>query len=157
MRQFVFAPAGKIVPAALKGPQKRGVLCSANSHEPDSVLRLRVAVPGAHDSQRANNTRKDGEDFLHVAVEIPIRTHVRIFPLSDANRALNALKNDAIRGLPFCALTMDSQREVEERRDFAWRFRPFIAGEISGQLLMYCFATVSSPNASAARAAPRER
>jgi len=46
----------------------------------------------------ANNTRKDGEDFLHIAAEIPIRTHVRIFPLSDANRALNALKNDAIPG-----------------------------------------------------------
>jgi propanol-preferring alcohol dehydrogenase len=46
----------------------------------------------------ANNTRKDGEDFLRIAAEIPIRTHVQIFPLSEANRALNALKNDAIPG-----------------------------------------------------------
>ena len=46
----------------------------------------------------ANNTREDGRDFLRVAAEIPIRTHVELFPLSDANRALNALKHDAIRG-----------------------------------------------------------
>jgi propanol-preferring alcohol dehydrogenase len=46
----------------------------------------------------ANNTRQDGEDFLRVAAEIPIRTRVQIFSLSDANRALNALKNDAIPG-----------------------------------------------------------
>ena len=46
----------------------------------------------------ANNTRKDGEDFLRVAAEIPIRTRVQIFPLSEANGALNTLKNDAIRG-----------------------------------------------------------
>jgi propanol-preferring alcohol dehydrogenase len=46
----------------------------------------------------ANNTRQDGEDFLRVAAEIPIRTHVQVFPLQEANRALNALKNDAIPG-----------------------------------------------------------
>src|SRR5260370_21479889 len=48
----------------------------------------------------ANNTRQDGEDFLHVAAEIPIRTHVQIYPLRVANRALNALINDAIPGAP---------------------------------------------------------
>ena len=46
----------------------------------------------------ANNTRQDGEDFLRVAGEVPIQTHVQIFPLHDANRALKALKNDAIPG-----------------------------------------------------------
>jgi len=46
----------------------------------------------------ANNTRQDGEDFLKVAAEIPIKTHVQLFPLREANRALSALKNDAIPG-----------------------------------------------------------
>jgi propanol-preferring alcohol dehydrogenase len=46
----------------------------------------------------ANNTRQDGEDFLRIAAEIPIRTRVEIFPLAEANRALHALKNDAIPG-----------------------------------------------------------
>ncbi len=46
----------------------------------------------------ANNTRQDGEDFLRVAAEIPIRTEVQVFPLAEANRALNALKDDKVRG-----------------------------------------------------------
>jgi propanol-preferring alcohol dehydrogenase len=46
----------------------------------------------------ANNTRKDGEDFLRVAAEIPIRTRVQMYPLREASRALNSLKNDAIEG-----------------------------------------------------------
>ena len=46
----------------------------------------------------ANNTRRDGEEFLSLAAEIPIHTKVRVYPLADANNALNALKNDAIPG-----------------------------------------------------------
>ena len=46
----------------------------------------------------ANNTREDGQEFLRLAAEIPVRTHVRVYPLAEANGALNALKNDAISG-----------------------------------------------------------
>jgi propanol-preferring alcohol dehydrogenase len=46
----------------------------------------------------ANNTRQDGEDFLRIAAEIPIHSQVNLFPLSEANRALNDLKNDRING-----------------------------------------------------------
>ena len=46
----------------------------------------------------ANNTRRDGQEFLALAAKIPVRTHVQVFPLCEANRALNALKNDAISG-----------------------------------------------------------
>jgi propanol-preferring alcohol dehydrogenase len=46
----------------------------------------------------ANNTREDGVQFLQLAAEIPVRTHIQVYPLAEANRALNALKNDAIRG-----------------------------------------------------------
>jgi len=46
----------------------------------------------------ANNTRQDGEEFLRIAAEIPIDTHTQLFPLAEANRALNALKNHAIQG-----------------------------------------------------------
>jgi propanol-preferring alcohol dehydrogenase len=46
----------------------------------------------------ANNTREDGREFLRIAAEIPIHTLVQLFPLSEANRALNQLKNDAISG-----------------------------------------------------------
>jgi propanol-preferring alcohol dehydrogenase len=45
-----------------------------------------------------NNTREDGTEFLRIAAEIPIQTQVQVYPLREANRALNSLKNDAIRG-----------------------------------------------------------
>jgi propanol-preferring alcohol dehydrogenase len=96
---IVFAPAGEIVPAALKALKKGGVLILGGIHmssipsfDYDLLYQERVI------RSVANNTRQDGEDFLRVAAEIPIQTHVQIFPLSDANRALNALKNDAIPG-----------------------------------------------------------
>jgi propanol-preferring alcohol dehydrogenase len=96
---IVFAPAGEIVPAALKALKKGGVLVLGGIHMSaipsfnyDLLYQERVI------RSVANNTRKDGEDFLKVAAEIAIRTHVQMFPLREANRALNALKNDAIPG-----------------------------------------------------------
>jgi alcohol dehydrogenase, propanol-preferring len=96
---IVFAPAGEIVPAALKALRKGGTLVLGGIHmsripplDYDLLYQERVI------RSVANNTRQDGQDFLRVAAEIPIRTRVQIFPLRDANRALNALKNDAISG-----------------------------------------------------------
>jgi alcohol dehydrogenase, propanol-preferring len=96
---IVFAPAGEIVPAALKALRKGGTLTLGGIHmspipsfDYDLLYEERVI------RSVANNTRRDGHDFLRVAAEIPIRTHVQIFPLNEANRALNALKNDAIPG-----------------------------------------------------------
>lgn len=96
---IVFAPAGEIVPAALKALKKGGVLVLGGIHMsaipsfPYELLYQERTIRSV-----ANNTRRDGEDFLKVAAQIPIRTHVQTFPLAEANRALNALKNDAIPG-----------------------------------------------------------
>src|SRR2546425_395115 len=96
---IVFAPAGEIVPAALEALKKGGVLVLGGIHmSPIPSFDYELLYQERVIRSVANNTRKDGEDFLRVAAEIPIRTHVRIFPLSGANRALNALKNDAIPG-----------------------------------------------------------
>ena len=57
----------------------------------------------------ANNTRKDGKEFLQLAAEIPIQTHVQVYPLAEANRALNALKNDAIRGAAVLRVNSEAQ------------------------------------------------
>jgi len=46
----------------------------------------------------ANNIRQDGEDFLKIAAEIPVKTRFEVFPLAQANQALHALKYDAIEG-----------------------------------------------------------
>jgi len=96
---IVFAPAGEIVPAALKALRKGGVLVLGGIHMSQipaldySLLYQERVVRSV-----ANNTRQDGEDFLRIAAEIPIETRVQLFPLAEANRALNALKNDAIPG-----------------------------------------------------------
>jgi propanol-preferring alcohol dehydrogenase len=96
---IVFAPAGEIVPAALKALRKGGTLVLGGIHmspipsfDYDLLYQERVI------RSVANNTRQDGQDFLRVAAEIPIRSHTQLFPLREANRALNALKNDAIEG-----------------------------------------------------------
>lgn len=46
----------------------------------------------------ANNTRQDGQEFLAEAARANVQTHVEVFPFEQANDALIALKNDAIRG-----------------------------------------------------------
>ena len=46
----------------------------------------------------ANNTRADGREFIAEAVKANIRTHTQVFTLAEANEALLALKDDAIRG-----------------------------------------------------------
>ncbi len=96
---IVFAPAGEIVPAALKALKKGGVLVLGGIHmSPIPSFNYDLLYQERVIRSVANNTRKDGEDFLRVAAEIPVRTRVQRFPLHEANRALNALKNDAISG-----------------------------------------------------------
>lgn len=96
---IVFAPAGEIVPAALKALKKGGALILGGIHmSPIPSFSYDLLYQERVIRSVANNTRQDGQDFLRVAAEIPIRTHVQIFPLAEANRALNALKNDAIPG-----------------------------------------------------------
>jgi alcohol dehydrogenase, propanol-preferring len=96
---IVFAPAGEIVPAALKALKKGGALILGGIHmSPIPSFSYDLLYQERMVRSVANNTRKDGEDFLRVAAEIPIRTRVQVFRLDEANRALNALKNDAIPG-----------------------------------------------------------
>jgi alcohol dehydrogenase, propanol-preferring len=105
---IVFAPAGEIVPAALKALKKGGTLTLAGIHmSPTPPLDYDLLYHERVVRSVANNTREDGEQFLQVAYEIPIQTQVERFPLEEATRALNALKNDAIRG----AAVLDVRRE----------------------------------------------
>lgn len=96
---IVFAPAGEIVPAALKALRKGGRLILGGIHMSDIPS---FPYDMLYDERLirsvANNTRRDGEEFLRIAAEIPIRTRVQVFALAEANRALNTLKNDAIAG-----------------------------------------------------------
>lgn len=96
---IVFAPAGEIVPAALKALRKGGRLILGGIHMSDiPSFPYELLYQERMIRSVANNTRQDGEEFLSLAAEIPVRTRIQVYPLSEANRALNALKNDAIPG-----------------------------------------------------------
>jgi propanol-preferring alcohol dehydrogenase len=96
---IIFAPAGELVPSALKALRKGGVLVLGGIHmSPIPSLDYKLLYQERVIRSVANNTRQDGEDFLRIASAIPVRTQVTVFPLRDANRALNDLKGDRING-----------------------------------------------------------
>lgn len=96
---IVFAPAGEIVPAALRALRKGGRLVLGGIHMSEIPSFGYDLLYGERMIRSvANNTRQDGEEFLKIAAEIPIHTQVQTYPLAEANRALNALKNDAVVG-----------------------------------------------------------
>jgi propanol-preferring alcohol dehydrogenase len=96
---IIFAPAGELVPPALKALKKGGTLALGGIHmSPIPSLEYGLLYHERAIRSVANNTRQDGEDFLRVAAEIPLRTEVQVYPLPEANRVLNLLKHDAIRG-----------------------------------------------------------
>jgi alcohol dehydrogenase, propanol-preferring len=96
---IIFAPAGELVPPALGALKKGGVLVLGGIHmSPIPSFDYNLLYQERVIRSVANNTREDGEDFLRVAAEIPIHSQVTVFPLRDANRALNDLKSDRVNG-----------------------------------------------------------
>ena len=96
---IIFAPAGELVPPALKALKKGGVLVLGGIHmSPIPSFDYDLLYQERMIRSVANNTRQDGEDFLRIAAEIPVRTQVQVYPLRDANRALNDLKGDRVNG-----------------------------------------------------------
>jgi alcohol dehydrogenase, propanol-preferring len=103
---IIFAPAGDLVPAALRNLKKGGTVVLGGIHmSPIPSLPYELLYHERVLRSVANNTRKDGQDFLELAARIPITTQVEVFPLAQANAALNALKNDAIRGAAVIAVS----------------------------------------------------
>ena len=96
---IIFAPAGELVPAALKSLKKGGVLVLGGIHmSPIPSLDYDWLYEERVIRSVANNTRQDGEDFLPIAAEIPIHSQMNLFPLGEANHALNDLKSDRVNG-----------------------------------------------------------
>ncbi len=96
---IIFAPAGDLVVSALRVLKKGGAVAVAGIYmSPIPAMDYNLLYHERVIRSVANNTRQDGDDFLRIAAEIPIRTQVQEFPLAEANRALNMLKHDAVRG-----------------------------------------------------------
>jgi len=96
---IVFAPAGEIVPVALKAIRKGGTLVLGGIHM-SSIPSFDYSLIYGERMVRsvANNTRADGREFLVEAARIPVQTHIQTFSFDQANEALIALKSDSIRG-----------------------------------------------------------
>ena len=96
---IMFAPAGELVPPALRALKKGGRLILGGIHmSPIPSFGYELLYQERVMRSVANNTREDGRGFLQVAAEIPVRMEVETFPMREANRALQALKFDGIRG-----------------------------------------------------------
>ncbi len=96
---IIYAPAGPLVPVALRAVRKGGRVVCAGIHMSDipsfpySILwgeRQIVSV--------ANLTRRDGIDFFKAAAQANIRTHTTTFPLREANEALARLRDGKLVG-----------------------------------------------------------
>jgi propanol-preferring alcohol dehydrogenase len=97
---IVFAPAGPIVPVALRAVVPGGTVATAGIYM-SPVPEMDYESCLFHEKNLRSveaNTRADGEGLLQEAAEIPIRPQVTSFPLADANEALAMLKQDRING-----------------------------------------------------------
>jgi len=96
---IVFAPAGELVPAALRALDKGGVLVLGGIHmSPIPQLDYDWLYGERVIRSVTNNTREDGRAFLAEAARVGVRTHVREFAFADLNQALAGLKHDAFAG-----------------------------------------------------------
>lgn len=97
---IVFAPAGEIVPVALRSIQKGGTLAIAGIWlSPIPALDYERELFYERNLRSVTaNTRADGEALLREAAAIPLRPRVTTFPLEEANRGLELLKTDGLSG-----------------------------------------------------------
>jgi propanol-preferring alcohol dehydrogenase len=97
---IIFAPAGELVPEALRVLDRGGTLALAGIHMsaiPSLDYNHHLYFEKTVRSVTAS-TRQDGRELLKLAAQIPIRPHVQLFPLAEANQALKLMKAGAIDG-----------------------------------------------------------
>jgi alcohol dehydrogenase, propanol-preferring len=96
---LIFAPVGPLVVAALRATARGGVVVCGGIHMSDipsfpySLLWEERAVRSV-----ANLTRQDGEEFLTIAPQVPVKVETQAFPLAAANEALERLRLGQLQG-----------------------------------------------------------
>jgi len=104
---IIFAPAGELVLDALRVLKKGGTLALAGIYM-TPIPQMDYGKYLYHERtirSVANSTRRDGEELLKIAAEIPIHTKTQLFPLEEANQALQALKHGGINGAGVLEIT----------------------------------------------------
>jgi propanol-preferring alcohol dehydrogenase len=96
---ITFAPAGWLVPEVLRALRKGGTL-AINAIHTSPIPEMAYALLCGERTIRsvANSTRRDVEESLQLAAEIPIHTDVELYPLAEANAVLQRLKRSEIQG-----------------------------------------------------------
>lgn len=103
---IIFAPVGALVPVALRAVRKGGRVVCAGIHMSDipgfpyDILWGERSVLSV-----ANLTRADGEAFLKIAPDVPVRTTTHLYDLEDANQALDDLRMGRFEGAAVLTLT----------------------------------------------------
>jgi len=96
---LIFAPVGSLVPAALAASGKGATIVCAGIHMSDiPSFPYRILWEERIIRSVANLTRQDGEEFLAIATQVPVRTTTEAFKLADANEALTRLRDGRIEG-----------------------------------------------------------
>jgi propanol-preferring alcohol dehydrogenase len=96
---IVFAPVGALMVAALRASAKGARIISAGIHMSDIPAFPYESLWGERVlGSVANLTRHDGEEFMALAPRIPVRTEVEVYPLSEADRALDDIRSGRLRG-----------------------------------------------------------
>jgi propanol-preferring alcohol dehydrogenase len=96
---IIFAPAGALVPAALRAVGRGGVVVCAGIHMSDIPSFPYDDLWGERILRSvANLTRDDAREFLDLAPRVPVRTHVTTFALEEAERALDAVRTGSLEG-----------------------------------------------------------
>jgi alcohol dehydrogenase, propanol-preferring len=96
---IIFAPVGGLVLEALRATAKGAAVVCAGIHMSD-IPAFPYEILWGERSVRsvANLTRRDGDEFMAIAPEVPVRTEVTEYPLADANQALSDLRQGRFRG-----------------------------------------------------------
>lgn len=108
---IIFAPAGGLVPEAL-GVLDRGGTVALAGITMTTIPEIDYGKLLYHERRLrsvANATRRDAEELLALAAEIPLRTEVETFSLFEANRALQKLKRSELRGAAVIEMTAGSR------------------------------------------------
>jgi propanol-preferring alcohol dehydrogenase len=106
---IIFAPAGELVPLALRSVRKGGRVVCAGIHMSDIPSFPYDILWGERELRSvANLTREDGEAFLRVAPEVPVRSEVTVYPLARANEALDDLRSGRLTGAAVLRVAEDA-------------------------------------------------
>lgn len=96
---IIYAPVGELVPLALQSLRKGGTVVCAGIHMSDIPSFPYDILWGERTvTSVANLTRRDGEEFLSLINELPVKTETQPFQLEDANIALEKVRNGEIQG-----------------------------------------------------------